>query len=89
MIRLSEIQLFQILKPTIGEKQAEAIVVYVDERFKENNSELYERLATKEDLAKLEGKLTTSMNETKSEIQRWVFAFFFTMILTIAGLYFK
>jgi hypothetical protein len=89
MIRISEIQLFQILKPTIGEKQAEAIVVYVDERFKENNTELYERLATKEDLAKLEGKLTTSISETKSEIQRWVFAFFLAMILAILGLYFK
>jgi hypothetical protein len=89
MIRLSEIQLFQLLKPAIGEQQAEAIVAYVDARFKENNAELYDRLATKEDLAKLEGKLSTSISETKSDIQRWVFGFFFALIIAIVGLYFK
>jgi len=58
-------------------------------RLSEKNTELYDRLATKEDLAKLEGKLSTSISETKSEVQRWVFAFFFAIILAIAGLYFK
>jgi enoyl-[acyl-carrier-protein] reductase (NADH) len=96
MIRLSEIQLFQLLKPKIGEQQAEAIVAYIDTRFKDNNEELYKRLASKEDLLKLEAKMEnrmstieTRISETKSDIQRWVFAFFFAIILAIAGLYFK
>ncbi|MBX9779999.1 MAG: hypothetical protein K2X26_06610 [Chitinophagaceae bacterium] len=96
MIRLSEIQLFQLLKPTIGEPQAEAIVNYVEVRFKENNEELYKRLASKEDLLKLEAKMEnrmsvidTRISETKSDILRWVVGIFIVTMMAIIGLYFK
>ncbi|MBR2648234.1 MAG: hypothetical protein IKD55_05310 [Sediminibacterium sp.] len=96
MIRLSEIQLFQLLKPTIGEPQAEAIVNYVEVRFKENNEELYKRLASKEDLLKLEAKMEnrmsiidTRISETKSDILRWVVSIFIVTMMAIIGLYFK
>lgn len=96
MIRLYEIQLFQLLKPTIGEQQAEAIVNYVDARFKENNEELYKRLASKEDLLKLEANMEnrmsiidTRISETKSDILRWVVSIFIVTIMAIIGLYFK
>jgi hypothetical protein len=52
--------------------------------------------ATKEDLAVLrgefkadKGELEVKIAEIKSDVIRWMFAFFATMLLAILGLYFK
>jgi hypothetical protein len=37
MIVTTDIQLFRILKERLGEKEAEALVDFVDSRLKENN----------------------------------------------------
>ena len=62
---------------------------YVDSTLKENNKEILEAnlktLATKEDLAKVEVKIA----EGKSDIIRWMFALFVTMMLAVLGLYLK
>ena len=58
---VSEIQLFQILKQKLGEKEAEALVEFVDLKLKENNEGNIKILATKEDLA-----------NTKVEIIKWL-----------------
>ena len=54
---VSEIQLYELLKAKLGEKEASAFVEIlekrVDREFEENRS----ILATKEDLAKLEGRI--------------------------------
>jgi hypothetical protein len=47
------------------------------------------RFATKEDLANVRGDLRTEITEVKSDVLRWMFAFFVTMLLAILGLYFK
>ena len=46
-------------------------------------------LATKEDVANLRGELKTNIAEVKSDVIRWTFAFFITMMLAILGLYLK
>lgn len=46
-------------------------------------------LATKEDFANVRGDLRTEIAEVKSDVLRWMFAFFVTMLLAILGLYFK
>jgi hypothetical protein len=45
--------------------------------------------ATKEDFANVRGDLRTEIAEVKSDVLRWMFAFFVTMLLAILGLYFK
>jgi hypothetical protein len=45
--------------------------------------------ATKEDLANVLGDLRTEIAQVKSDILRWMFAFFVTMLLAVLGLYFK
>ncbi len=45
--------------------------------------------STKEDLANVRGDLRTEIAEVKSDVVRWLFAFFVTMLLAILGLYFK
>jgi hypothetical protein len=83
------IRFFQVLKTRLGEREAEAIVDYVDNSLKENNRQMQEILATKEDLANLRGELRTEIAEVKSDIIRWTFAFFVTLMLAILGLYLR
>jgi hypothetical protein len=97
-------QLFQVLKARLVEREAESLVNYVDTTLKENNKIMHEinlrTLATKEDLANLKGilkedlanlkgSLETKIGEVKSDVIRWTFAFFVTMMLAILGLYLK
>ena len=88
-LNVTSLQLFQILKEKLGEKEAEALVGFVDAKLKENNENNLKILATKEDLAKLEGKLDTKISEVKVEIIKCMFGFFVAMMLAIIGLYFK
>ena len=86
---MASIQLFQILKARLGEREAEALVNYVDTTLKENNRVIHETnlrtLATKEDVAKVEVKIA----EVKSDVIHWIFALFITMMLAFIGLYLK
>ena len=84
-ITTTDIQLFQILKEILGEKEAEALVSFVDAKIKENNETNLKTLSTKEDINKLEVKIA----ETKVEILRWTFGFFIALMLALIGLYFK
>jgi len=83
----------QTLKAKLGNREAEAIVNYVNNKVKENNHEMQEWnlkiLATKEDLANVKGSLETKIAESKSDIIRWIFALFVTMMLAFIGLYLK
>jgi len=83
---MTDIQLVQILKQRLGEKEAESLVAFVDAKFKESNEHnLKKILATKEDIAKLDKQLS----ETKVEIMRWMFGIFAMLMLAVVGLYFK
>ncbi len=84
-ITTTDIQLFQILKQKLGEKEAEALVSFVDNKIKESNDTNLKGLATKEDISRLEIKIS----ESKVETLRWVFGFFIVLMLAILGLYFK
>jgi hypothetical protein len=49
----------------------------------------FKSFATKLELANMRGELRTEIANVKSDVIRWVFAFFVTMLLAILGLYFK
>ena len=85
VITTTGIQLFQILKQKIGEQEAEALVSFVDSKIRENNEANLKTLATKEDIAKLDGKLEKLIAETKAEMIKWMFIFWTGSILTTLG----
>jgi hypothetical protein len=92
VITTTDIQLFQILKLKLGEKEAEALVTFVDNKIKESNENNLKVSATKEDinLLKIEiAKLELKISKSKVETLRWVFGFFVALMLAIVGLYFK
>jgi predicted Holliday junction resolvase-like endonuclease len=89
VLTMTDIQPFQILKQKLGEKEAEALVTFVDAKLKVNNEANLKVIATREDVVKLKGDLETKISETRSDIIRWVFGIFVVLMLAIIGLYFK
>ena len=85
VITTTDIQLFQILKQKLGEKEAEALVTFVDAKIKESNEQSLKVVASKEDIANLK----TDIANSKVETLRWTFGFFIAIMLAITGLYFK
>ncbi|MCW3088649.1 MAG: hypothetical protein JWQ78_2035 [Sediminibacterium sp.] len=83
----TDIQLYEILRQKLGNQEAEAIVGFVDAKLKESNDQHLKNLATKEDVKDVEMKLSLKIAETKTDIIRWVFAFFVPLLLAIIGLY--
>ena len=85
LLNISDIQLFQILKEKMGDKEAEALVTFVDNKIKDNNESNLKILSTKEDLLQLEIRLKDKMTDQF----KWVIGVFLTLALMIIGLYLK
>ncbi len=60
---VTDIQLFQILKQRLGEKEAETLVEFVDHKLKEANETNLKILATKEDIANLKSEMERRFTE--------------------------
>jgi len=86
-IATTNIQLYEILRQKLGNQEAEALVGFVDAKLKDANDHNLKNLVTKEDLKDVELKLSVKISETKTDIIRWVFAFFVPLLLAIIGLY--
>ena len=84
-LTMTDIQLFQILKQKMGEKEAEALVEFVDNKLKQSNENNLKVLATKEDI----GNLRVEIKETKTEMLKWFVGLFITLAIMIIGLYVK
>lgn len=63
-MQVSEIQLLQMLKEKIGEKEAQSLVEYVETKVEKEFDSKKDSLATKEDLANV-----------KSDVIKWMFLF--------------
>ena len=100
----TSIDLFQTLKTKMGEREANALINYMEKKLQDSNHELFQlclnTFATKlelkeeiakvrEDLAKVEGRLEVKISEVKSDVIRWMFGFFVAMLIAILGLYLR
>ena len=67
------LQVFQLLKPRIGEREAGALVTYIDKTLKEDRMELIEVMqktfATKEDLLGVRGELKEEISSLRGELK--------------------
>ena len=71
MVAISSIEMYNILKGKLGESEAKALTEYVENKVEKSIEKEKDVLATKEDLYKLEVKISAS----KSEIIKWMFIF--------------
>jgi len=62
---VSEIKLYELLKAKIGEREAEAFIQIPENKVEAKLIEKTTVFATKEDLAKVEGKLLSTISEQK------------------------
>jgi hypothetical protein len=92
----NEIQVYELLRQNFGNQEADAIAGLVDAKLQEVHDHNLRTLATKEDvknvkmeLRKVEIKLSLTIAETKTEIIRWLFAFFVPLLVAIMGLYLR
>ncbi|WP_295653520.1 hypothetical protein [uncultured Mucilaginibacter sp.] len=63
-MQVSEIQLFQILKEKLGEKEAQNLIEFVETKVEKEFDSKKDSLATKEDLANV-----------RSDVIKWMFIF--------------
>ena len=86
MEAISSIEMFNILKVKLGEKEAKALTEYVESRVEKSFEKEKNRLATKEDILEIK----VEMKEQKSEIIKWMFIFWIGQIVVTLGIvYFR
>lgn len=83
---INDIELYEVLKESLGEKQAKSLVglveVRVNNKFEQNKTVL----ATKEDISDLKLKLTKQISDVKVDLLKWQIAMWVTlMIAVLAG----
>ncbi len=70
-MQVAEIELYEILKEKVGEKEARTLVEYIEAKVEKKFEEKKDILATKQDIANLEIKI----EKIKSDIIKWMFIF--------------
>ena len=75
---VSALKLYDLLKSKLGEKEAETFMEVLEEKVQLNVDTFKSSLATKEDF-----------HQTKIDLIKWVFVFWISLMLMIAGLYLK
>jgi len=78
---VTEIQLFQILKMKLGEREAEELVSFVKEEVKSEFDNIRETLATKEDIANTKEYIL----QLKSELSKSIYLVGLIQFLAIVG----
>ena len=79
---VSDIRLYEILKLKLGEKEAEALVDFVDSKLKEHDDQNSKLLATKEDVKQVEVKIAQS----EARLTMRMFYFWVGQVAVIAGM---
>ncbi len=81
-MQVAEIELYEILKSKLGEKEARTLVEYIEAKVEKKFDEKKDILATKEDLSNIKAdlmveieKVRTEMQKMKADIIKWMFIF--------------
>ena len=82
---ISSIELYDLLSDQLGKDKAKNIVTFVEAKVEESLHEKTSIFATKEDI----GRLETKISESKADTIKWMFGVFAMLMLAIIGLYFK
>lgn len=78
-----EINLYNKLKAKLGETEAKELLEFIDFRSEEKRTNADKFLATKQDI----NDVRIEIKEVKTDMIKWFFAFFITLVVMILGLY--
>lgn len=78
-----EINLYNRLKAKIGEAETKELIEFIDFRSEQKRSNADKILATKEDI----NNIRLEIKESKTDMIKWFFAFFITLVVMILGLF--
>lgn len=83
---ISITRLYDKLTGKLGKETSEDLTNFIDNKINQSMESLKNIFATKEDIAKLETKLDGKIKETKSEMIKWMFAFWVGQMIGIIGI---
>jgi hypothetical protein len=92
---VTDIELYEALKPKIGEKEARSLIAFVEFKSEKKFEEKKDTLTTKEDIRRLEGicsGLEVKIESVRSDILRWMFLFWmgqFAALIAVLQIFFK
>ena len=75
MMTISITRLYDLISTKLGKETAENLTTFIEEKIKCEVDTKASNLATKEDLARVEGKLSAEASENKAELMKWMFVF--------------
>ena len=81
-MQVAEIELYEILKEKIGEKEAKTLVEYIETKVDKKFDEKKDILATKIDI---EG-LRTEIQKMKADIIKWMFLFWIGQLASLIAI---
>ena len=92
-MQVAEIELYEILKTKLGEKEAKTLVEYIETKVDKRLEEKKDVLATKLDIANLEiatkqeiANLEVKIEKTKSDIIKWMFLFWIGQLASLIAI---
>ena len=99
-MQVAEIELYEILKPKIGEKEARTLVEYIETKVDRKLEERKDVLATKEDIANLRAatkediaylkqdiaNLEIKLEKTRAGIIKWMFLFWIGQLASLIAI---
>jgi len=81
MTHISITKLYELLSSKLGKESAENLTTFIERKISADLENKTQILATKEDLAKLDAKIS----ESKSETIKWMFIFWIGQVLATFG----
>jgi len=81
-MHVAEIELYEILKTKLGEKEAKTLVEYIEAKVEKGLDEKKDILATKQDIAHLEIKI----EKTRADLIKWMFLFWIGQLASLTAI---
>lgn len=88
-MQVAEIELYEILKEKVGEKEAKTLVEYIDAKIEKKLEEKKDVLATKQDIANLKEdilNLEVKLEKTRADLIKWMFLFWIGQLASLLAI---
>ena len=83
---VTTIDLYDILKTKIGEKEAKSLVEFVEIRVEKKFEEQMDEIATKKDLFQVKAELEITIEKVRGDMIKWMFIFWVGQVSVTVGL---